>query len=163
MPPGAGPGGLPLPPHGPPPPLTPTKSQEGGGGGSPGGVSPPTSSSALPPPTAAAAAAAYPAHFSSGSLIQLSSGDLKPIEDLDAEDFLHCAKSNPEVQIDQSVVIDIVFRGEAGPNTPADDDSGKKDSTGGGTGDISDVAILKLVVGRHKIHVSTFSGDGKLF
>lgn len=117
-------------------------------------MSPPTSSSALPPLTAAAAAA-YPAHFSSGSLIQLSSGDLKPIEDLDAEDFLHCAKSNPEVQIDQSVVIDIVFRGEAGPNTPADD-SGKKDGTGGTGGDISDVAILKLVVGRHKIHVSTF-------
>ena len=149
MPPGVGPGGLPLPPHGPPPPLTPTKSQDGGGG-SPGGVSPPTSSSALPP---TAAPAAYPAHFSSGSLIQLSSGDLKPIEDLDAEDFLHCAKSSPEVQIDQSVVIDIVFRGEDGSNTA--EDTGKKEGTRG-TGDISDVAILKLVVGRHKIHVSTF-------
>ena len=49
----------------------------------------------------------YPVHFTAGSLIQLSSGDLRPVEDLNTEDFIKSAELSQEVQIDQSVVVNI--------------------------------------------------------
>jgi len=48
-----------------------------------------------------------PSHFHLGSLIQLSTGDLKRVESLSTEDFIRSAKSSPEVKIDQSTVTAI--------------------------------------------------------
>ena len=49
----------------------------------------------------------YPSHFKAGSLIQLSSGVLRPVEDLNTDDFIKSAELSNEVQIDQSVVVSI--------------------------------------------------------
>ena len=49
----------------------------------------------------------YPVHFTAGSLIQLSSGALRPVEDLNTDDFIKSAELSKEVQIDQSVVVNI--------------------------------------------------------
>ena len=39
----------------------------------------------------------HPAHFTRGSLIQLASGQMKKVEQLDTEDFLSSAAHSPEV------------------------------------------------------------------
>ena len=49
----------------------------------------------------------YPTHFTAGSLIQLSNGTLRPVEDLNTDDFIKSAELSNEVQIDQSVVVSI--------------------------------------------------------
>ena len=46
-------------------------------------------------------------HFNLGSLIQLSNGDLKRVENLTRDDFMQSAKTNSEVQIDESQVIGL--------------------------------------------------------
>ena len=88
-----------------------------------------------------------------GSLIQLSNGDLKPVEDLDAEDFVRCAKSSQEVQIDQSVVVDIARPAAAAAGNPDSNPENNPESSGGKKPD-DEIAVLKMLVGRHKMHVS---------
>ena len=39
----------------------------------------------------------HPAHFTRGSLIQLASGQMKKVEELDTDDFLSSAAHSPEV------------------------------------------------------------------
>ena len=41
----------------------------------------------------------HPAHFTRGSLIQLASGQMKKVEQLDTEDFLSSAAHSPEVSL----------------------------------------------------------------
>ena len=41
----------------------------------------------------------HPAHFTRGSLIQLASGQMKKVEELDTEDFLSSAAHSPEVNL----------------------------------------------------------------
>ena len=40
-------------------------------------------------------------------MIQLSNGTLRPVEDLNTDDFIKSAELSNEVQIDQSVVVSI--------------------------------------------------------
>ena len=73
----------------------------------------------------------YPEHFNSGSLIQLSNGDIKRVEDLEADDFVKSAKKNHDVQIEQSIVLSV---------------SPKTDTS---------TAMVRFSVGRQKVHVSS--------
>ena len=41
----------------------------------------------------------HPAHFTRGSLIQLASGQMKKVEELDTDDFLSSAAHSPEVSL----------------------------------------------------------------
>jgi hypothetical protein len=70
-------------------------------------------------PTAAAKAgrSEYPTHFSLGSLIQLSNGDLKKVESLTTEDFVRSALFSSEVKIDQSTVTSLDLNLETGTVT----------------------------------------------
>ena len=56
----------------------------------------------------------YPTHFRAGSLIQLSNGSLRLVEDLNTDDFIKSAELSNEVQIDQSVVVSITPSKEKG-------------------------------------------------
>ena len=47
----------------------------------------------------------HPDHFTRGSLIQLASGKMKKVEELETEDFLTSALDSPEVSIDQSTLV----------------------------------------------------------
>lgn len=47
----------------------------------------------------------YPAHFYSGSLIQLATGAVKKVEDLCTEDFVISASASPDLKIDSCVVV----------------------------------------------------------
>ena len=46
-----------------------------------------------------------PAHFTVGSLIQLSNGELKRVEELVTEDFIRSAEFSQDVRIDHSTVV----------------------------------------------------------
>lgn len=72
----------------------------------------------------------YPLHFTKGSLIQLSNGDLKKVEDLCSQDFIDSAESSADVRISHSTVTYI------DPNL----------ETGSGT--------ISFAVGKHKIKVT---------
>ena len=56
----------------------------------------------------------FPTHFRLGSLIQLSNGDLKTVENLTTEDFIQSAETSPEVRIDHSVVTTLDLNLEKG-------------------------------------------------
>lgn len=47
----------------------------------------------------------YPPHFMKGSIIQLANGDLKRVEDLQTDDFIHSAKISADLKIDSSTVV----------------------------------------------------------
>jgi hypothetical protein len=49
----------------------------------------------------------HPIHFHRGSLIQLASGQTKKVEELETEDFISSARSNPDVTIDDSTLVKI--------------------------------------------------------
>ncbi|XP_078063156.1 ataxin-1-like [Mustelus asterias] len=49
-----------------------------------------------------------PSHFMKGAIIQLANGELKRVEDLQAQDFVHSAEISAGLKIDSSMVIDIV-------------------------------------------------------
>lgn len=49
----------------------------------------------------------YPPHFKKGSIIQLASGDLKRVEDLQTEDFVNSADNSPDLKIDSSQVVRV--------------------------------------------------------
>lgn len=67
----------------------------------------PTSSTAQVSLSSAFDQPSYPIHFQKGSLIQLASGQTKKVEDLETEDFISSARSNPEVTIDHSTLVKI--------------------------------------------------------
>ena len=46
-------------------------------------------------------------HFHKGSLIQLASGQMKKVEDLETEDFISSARSNQDVTLDHSTLVKI--------------------------------------------------------
>lgn len=48
-----------------------------------------------------------PGNFAKGSLIQLASGELRKVEDMRTEDFVHSAESNPELRLAESTVVRI--------------------------------------------------------
>ena len=56
----------------------------------------------------------FPTHFNLGSLIQLSNGDLKKVENLTTEDFIQSAQSCQWVKIDQSIVTSLDLELERG-------------------------------------------------
>ncbi|GCB74918.1 ataxin-1-like [Scyliorhinus torazame] len=49
-----------------------------------------------------------PSHFMKGAIIQLANGELKRVEDLQAQDFVHSAEISAGLKIDSSTVIDVV-------------------------------------------------------
>ncbi|CAH0765688.1 unnamed protein product [Bemisia tabaci] len=65
-----------------------------------------TSASTSPSPFSHGGVATAP-NFSRGSLIQLANGELKKVEDMQAEDFINSAKKSPELCLDPSTVVRI--------------------------------------------------------
>ena len=49
-------------------------------------------------------------HLQKGSLIQLSSGQTKKVEDLETEDFICSARSNPDITLDHSTLVQIELK-----------------------------------------------------
>ncbi|XP_067854158.1 ataxin-1-like isoform X2 [Heptranchias perlo] len=49
-----------------------------------------------------------PSHFMKGAIIQLANGELKRVEDLQAQDFVRSAEISAGLKIDSSTVIDVV-------------------------------------------------------
>ncbi|XP_064640007.1 ataxin-1-like [Lineus longissimus] len=49
----------------------------------------------------------YPPHFMRGSIIQLANGELKRVEDLRTDDFVHSADISGDLKIDSSTVVRI--------------------------------------------------------
>ncbi|XP_067905330.1 ataxin-1-like [Heterodontus francisci] len=49
-----------------------------------------------------------PSHFMKGAIIQLANGELKRVEDLQVQDFVHSAEISAGLKIDSSTVIDVV-------------------------------------------------------
>ena len=47
----------------------------------------------------------HPAHFTRGSLIQLASGQMKKVEELDTDDFLSSAAHSPEVFLKLTLML----------------------------------------------------------
>lgn len=56
---------------------------------------------------APAAAATNPSHFMKGAIIQLATGELKRVEDLQTQDFVRSAEVSGGLKIDSSMVVDI--------------------------------------------------------
>lgn len=72
----------------------------------------------------------YPPHFMKGSIIQLANGDLKRVEDLRTEDFVHSAEISNDLKIDSSTVVKIDENPDRG------------------------TALLGFSVGEHRVQVS---------
>ncbi len=49
----------------------------------------------------------YPSHFMRGTVIQLASGELKRVEDLNTEDFVRSANLSNDLKMDSSTVVKI--------------------------------------------------------
>lgn len=58
-------------------------------------------------PQAPALASAGPSHFMKGAIIQLATGELKRVEDLQTQDFVRSAEMSGGLKIDSSMVVDI--------------------------------------------------------
>ncbi|XP_037344794.2 ataxin-1-like [Pungitius pungitius] len=56
---------------------------------------------------APAAAPTNPSHFMKGAIIQLATGELKRVEDLQTQDFVRSAEVSGGLKIDSSMVVDI--------------------------------------------------------
>lgn len=52
-------------------------------------------------------AASTPSHFTKGAIIQLATGELKRVEDLQTQDFVKSAEVSTGLKIDSSMVVDI--------------------------------------------------------
>lgn len=67
------------------------------------------SSQQLPAPPAGALpqASTGPSHFMKGAIIQLATGELKRVEDLQTQDFVRSAEMSGGLKIDSSMVVDI--------------------------------------------------------
>lgn len=48
-----------------------------------------------------------PSHFTKGAIIQLATGELKRVEDLQTQDFVRSAEASTGLKIDSSMVVDI--------------------------------------------------------
>lgn len=77
----------------------------------------------------------YPPHFMKGSIIQLTNGELKRVEDLQTDDFVHSAEISNDLRIDSSTVVRIEENLERG------------------------TAILGFIVGEHKVQVMYYIDD----
>ncbi|XP_054474969.1 ataxin-1-like [Anoplopoma fimbria] len=62
---------------------------------------------ALASSLAPASAASNPSHFMKGAIIQLATGELKRVEDLQTQDFVRSAEVSGGLKIDSSMVVDI--------------------------------------------------------
>lgn len=62
---------------------------------------------ALASSLAPAAAPCNPSHFMKGAIIQLATGELKRVEDLQTQDFVRSAEVSGGLKIDSSMVVDI--------------------------------------------------------
>ncbi|NP_001121333.1 ataxin 1-like S homeolog [Xenopus laevis] len=51
--------------------------------------------------------AALPSHFMKGAIIQLATGELKRVEDLQTQDFVRSAEASGGLKVDSSTVVDI--------------------------------------------------------
>ncbi|XP_053305118.1 ataxin-1-like [Spea bombifrons] len=65
--------------------------------------SPHVDAAPMPPPHSAA----LPSHFMKGAIIQLATGELKRVEDLQTQDFVRSAEVSGGLKIDSSTVVDI--------------------------------------------------------
>ncbi|XP_073440701.1 ataxin-1-like [Dendrobates tinctorius] len=63
----------------------------------------PTTGAPPPPPHATT----LPSHFMKGAIIQLATGELKRVEDLQTQDFVRSAEVSGGLKIDSSTVVDI--------------------------------------------------------
>ncbi|XP_051510455.1 ataxin-1-like [Myxocyprinus asiaticus] len=59
------------------------------------------------PPQAPLLAPSGPSHFMKGAIIQLATGELKRVEDLQTQDFVRSAEVSGGLKIDSSMVVDI--------------------------------------------------------
>lgn len=59
------------------------------------------------PGVAAVPAVPPPSHFTKGAIIQLATGELKRVEDLQTQDFVRSAEASTGLKIDSSMVVDI--------------------------------------------------------
>lgn len=64
-------------------------------------------SQALASSLASAPAPCNPSHFMKGAIIQLATGELKRVEDLQTQDFVRSAEVSGGLKIDSSMVVDI--------------------------------------------------------
>lgn len=55
-----------------------------------------------------------PPPFIKGSIIQLTTGDVKRVEDLSTEDFIHSIRQSPELKLETSTVVKIEDGSESG-------------------------------------------------
>uniref|UniRef100_W5MA31 Ataxin 1 like n=1 Tax=Lepisosteus oculatus TaxID=7918 RepID=W5MA31_LEPOC len=62
---------------------------------------------AAPPASTPAPAPSHPSHFMKGAIIQLATGELKRVEDLQTQDFVRSAEVSGGLKIDSSMVVDI--------------------------------------------------------
>ncbi|XP_035484463.2 ataxin-1-like [Scophthalmus maximus] len=62
---------------------------------------------ALAPSVAPAPTPCNPSHFMKGAIIQLATGELKRVEDLQTQDFVRSAEVSGGLKIDSSMVVDI--------------------------------------------------------
>ncbi|XP_030621604.1 ataxin-1-like [Chanos chanos] len=62
---------------------------------------------AVLPAVPMAPAASGPSHFMKGAIIQLATGELKRVEDLQTQDFVRSAEVSGGLKIDSSMVVDI--------------------------------------------------------
>uniref|UniRef100_A0A087XB80 Ataxin 1-like n=1 Tax=Poecilia formosa TaxID=48698 RepID=A0A087XB80_POEFO len=73
---------------------------------SPGRAGLPEKASGVPA-AVAAAPGSNPSHFMKGAIIQLATGELKRVEDLQTQDFVRSAEVSGGLKIDSSMVMDI--------------------------------------------------------
>ncbi|KAK3533403.1 hypothetical protein QTP70_019493 [Hemibagrus guttatus] len=59
------------------------------------------------PAVSAVPAVSPPSHFTKGAIIQLATGELKRVEDLQTQDFVRSAEASTGLKIDSSMVVDI--------------------------------------------------------
>lgn len=62
---------------------------------------------AMPSSLTSAPASSNPSHFMKGAIIQLATGELKRVEDLQTHDFVRSAEVSGGLKIDSSMVVDI--------------------------------------------------------
>ncbi|XP_060110017.1 ataxin-1-like [Heteronotia binoei] len=73
-----------------------------------GGVSPEApAQGGLPDPDSAPSPGQLPSHFMKGAIIQLATGELKRVEDLQTQDFVRSAEVSGGLKIDSSTVVDL--------------------------------------------------------
>lgn len=67
----------------------------------------PDAAQALPSSLTPAPSSSNPSHFMKGAIIQLATGELKRVEDLQTHDFVRSAEVSGGLKIDSSMVVDV--------------------------------------------------------